>query len=75
MTNEVEISQPGPMTRWVKCFRDLNYEERLEVQSLENKKDRKRFGPDSQDHKQPNCFRSNPTVQVLQEARTKKVII
>ncbi len=75
MTNEVEIAQPGQVTRSVKDFEDLNYEERLKIQSLENKKDRKRYGPDSQDHKQPNCFRSNPTVQVLQEARTKKVII
>ncbi len=42
-------------TRWVK---GLNHEDRLKelkLQSLEKKKDKKRFGPDSQDHIQQNC--------------------
>ncbi len=43
--------------RWVKDLRDLNYEDRLktlQLQSLEKKKEKKRFGPGSQDHIQPN---------------------
>ncbi len=44
-------------TRWVKGLRDLSYEDRLKelkLQSLQKKKDKKRFSPDSQDHIQPN---------------------
>ncbi len=58
-------------TRWVKGIRDLNYGEglkALKLQSLEKKKDKKRFGPGSQDpvlhnttkltEKQLNCSSS-----------------
>ncbi len=53
------------------------YEDRLKelkLQSVEKKKDKKWFGPDSQDHIQPNWPWNFSTVQVLQKARTKKVI-
>ncbi len=43
-------------TRWVKGLRGLNYEEKLKapkLQSLEKKKDKERFGPDSTNPIQP----------------------
>ncbi len=63
-------------TSWVKGRRDLNYEERLKVLKLQSieKKDKKRFGPDSQDYIQPNGPRINSTVQVPQKARNKNVV-
>ncbi len=44
-------------TRWLKGLRGLIYEERLKtlkLQTLEKKKDKKRFGPDPQNTLQPN---------------------